>query len=477
MSSSSSSSPAPAADAKRTKNDSSSSFSISISRGLFDIDALTAGYTGPAKIRRLLHIGERMSALSTSSPPSLSISLLQQSSSAFQLAIQSSLSLGNLGLYMDSMSRAKEALKGNFAGGYDEKFVNTTTRALSDRVAKLEQDLMNAKRDSEREPTKRAYLALANAYLDRGEYSNALSKFVEAKDYCSGPDQLSVCIEIIKTSIHLGSLNHVKTQVQRAKSLLSAANTDASLINSILNAASGLYNLKTSSFKAAASNFIATGTEINSSFSAVLQTRETGVYAVLCALASFNRNELKDAIMMNSEFKKVVEQQSVWRQVVVNFYQSNYSAVFTFLDSARESLQFDMWLAPHLHVLYRIIRDRAMMFYFRAYSLVNMNTMAAAFNLDVHTLEKQLATLIADNKLQGRIDSQHKTLHARHSDQRTQTFQEAFALTDRYCNQLQLMLLRITALRSDLVVRQEGNNKSMSSTDAMHMQQVKLMQQ
>ena len=70
------------------------------------------------------------------------------------MAVKTAYSLGNVTLYMESLSRARDVLGPNLKIDYDEKWVTQCTRALNDRVARLEADVLNAKRDSEREPTK-----------------------------------------------------------------------------------------------------------------------------------------------------------------------------------------------------------------------------------------------------------------------------------------------------------------------------------
>ena len=189
----------------------------------------------------------------------------------------------------------------------------------------------------------------------------------------------------------------------------------------------------------------------------MLIPRDAAHYGILCALATFSRSELREQVLMNSEIKKVLDASSPYRHLVTNFHNSNYSAVFQSLDALKDSLILDMWIAPHINSLFRFIRDRAMCNYFQAYTIVNMNTMAAAFNVDVNTLERSLASLIADNKIAARIDSQGKTLQTRHADQRTQTYQQSFNVADRYTRDVRCLLMRMSLIQADLAVKPEGS--------------------
>jgi len=142
-----------------------------------------------------------------------------------------------------------------------------------------------------------------------------------------------------------------------------------------------------------------------------------------------------------------------WRQIVQNFTQSSYAACFAALDRVKADLLLDMYLAPHVERLIVRIRDRALVQYFRPFVSVKIPAMAAAFKLDVPSLERQLVHLIAENHIQARIDSANKILYARHSDQRTATFQQAMNVGNRYVRDVKSLLLRMSLVENNFVVK------------------------
>lgn len=115
--------------------------------------------------------------------------------------------------------------------------------------------------------------------------------------------------------------------------------------------------------------------------------------------------------------------------------------------------------------------------------------MAAAFKLDVPSLERQLVHLIGEGHIQARIDSANKVrccffsdrvvladccvhrvfvwlsvpapqiLYARHSDQRTATYQQAMNVGTRYVRDVKSLLLRMSLVENNFIVKAPDSRK------------------
>jgi hypothetical protein len=103
--------------------------------------------------------------------------------------------------------------------------------------------------------------------------------------------------------------------------------------------------------------------------------------------------------------------------------------------------------------LLRAIRERAFVQYFTAYVSVSLDSMSAAFNMDLAQLERSLAELIAEGKIAARIDRERRVLHARHADTRHDTFVDALALGSKYSRDARSLLLRLSLVEHDMAVR------------------------
>jgi len=62
------------------------------------------------------------------------------------------------------------------------------------------------------------------------------------------------------------------------------------------------------------------------------------VYGGLCALASFDRSELKSKVIDNAEFKQFLELEPHIRELIHGFYNSKYSVVLDILDKWKVKL-------------------------------------------------------------------------------------------------------------------------------------------
>jgi len=291
---------------------------------------------------------------------------------------------------------------------------------------------------------------MAQFYMERGEYPNALTKYLEAKECAStNGHHLQTCIDITKASIHMGSMTHVKSQVQRAQSIPDIKNDFSA--QAFINASNGLYHLRTGSYRNAAQAFLATSEHI-AKHNDIISIHDVAVYASLTALASYQRRELKTVVSTDS-FKLLVDQAPIWKKIIHDFHANNYSAVFASLEKLKIDLYLDMYLATHVDKLISKIRDKALMEYFKPFVSVKIPQMAESFKLPVVDLERQLVSLIAVGQISARIDSANKILYARHADERSGTFEKALGVGDKYIRDARSLLLRVSLSENDFVVR------------------------
>lgn len=61
-----------------------------------------------------------------------------------------------------------------------------------------------------------------------------------------------------------------------------------------------------------------------------------------------------------SSFKQFLELDPQLRDVILQFHQSHYTSCLRTLEEMRENLMLDMYLASHLSILYKMIRNKAL---------------------------------------------------------------------------------------------------------------------
>ncbi|KAH8406090.1 hypothetical protein KR215_005051 [Drosophila sulfurigaster] len=366
---------------------------------------------------------------------------------------------------------AAAAAQGNSAGGekdafaYDAVWVDTKVKKAALKLEKLDSDLKNYKSNSIKESIRRGHDDLADHYLSCGDLTNALKCYSRARDYCtSGKHVVNMCLNVIKVSIYLKNWAHVMSYISKAESTpdFSEGSKEANAqVHTRLECAAGLAELQQKKYKAAAKHFLSANFD-HCDFPEMISTSNVAVYGGLCALATFDRQELKRLVIASTSFKLFLELEPQLRDIIFKFYESKYANCLTLLDEIRDNLLVDMYIAPHVSTLYTKIRNRALIQYFSPYMSADMHKMAIAFNSTVGDLENEVMQLILDGQIQARIDSHNKILYAKEADQRNSTFERALLMGKQYQRHTRMLILRAAMLKSHIhvksVSRDTGSN-------------------
>lgn len=333
------------------------------------------------------------------------------------------------------------------------------------KLEKLDSDLKNYKSNSIKESIRRGHDDLADHYLSCGDLTNALKCYSRARDYCtSGKHVVNMCLNVIKVSIYLQNWAHVMSYISKAESTpdFAEGSKEANAqVHTRLECAAGLAELQQKKYKVAAKHFLNANFD-HCDFPEMISTSNVAVYGGLCALATFDRQELKRLVIASTSFKLFLELEPQLRDIIFKFYESKYASCLTLLDEIRDNLLVDMYIAPHVTTLYTKIRNRALIQYFSPYMSADMHKMAMAFNSSVGDLENEVMQLILDGQIQARIDSHNKILFAKEADQRNSTFERALIMGKQYQRHTRMLVLRAAMLKSHIHVksisREGGSN-------------------
>ncbi len=158
-------------------------------------------------------------------------------------------------------------------------------------------------------------------------------------------------------------------------------------------------------------------------------------------------------------FRNLLELVPEVREAVYDFYASRYASCLRLLEGLKKSLQYDLYLHRHVEALCRQIRERALVQYTIPFTSVVMQNMATAFNTNVESLEKEIASLIAKGQINARVDSHNKILYGRHANQRNLTLQQVEKAGDEYEHNSEAILLRASLLQYNLVQQASHGGK------------------
>jgi len=325
------------------------------------------------------------------------------------------------------------------------------------KLEKLDNDLKNYKSNSIKESIRRGHDDLGDHYLDCGDLTNALKCYSRARDYCtSGKHVVNMCMNVIKVSIYLQNWSHVLSYVSKAESTpdfneMQSKDSNQHIFTK-LKCSAGLAELATKKYKSAAKNFLQANLD-HCDFPELMSPNNVAMYGGLCALATFDRHELQRNVIFSSSFKLFLELEPQLRDIIHKFYESKYASCLKLLDEIKDNLLLDMYIAPHVYLLYTQIRNRALIQYFSPYLSADMRKMALAFNRTVNELEDELMQLILEGQIQARIDSHNKILYAKDVDQRSTTFEKSMNLGKEYERRTKMLILRAAVIKHKIMVK------------------------
>ncbi|KAF9103669.1 hypothetical protein BGX29_003086 [Mortierella sp. GBA35] len=415
-----------------------------------DLDAYIATYKGHSKVNRLEFIADRC--------PSLQVD-------ALKLAITELRNTNTLNVsrYLNLVRKLNEAVKFGAPGGssvssdllnVDKAWADSQMLKAKQQTDQLEGELKNYKRNSIKESIRMGNMELGHHYYACGDLTSAHRSYSRTRDYCTTSKHIiELCMNVIKASIELGNFPHVLTYVVKAESTPEVAQ-DKELTKAKLKAASGLANLDLSKYPAAARDFLSIGEElVGNQYGDVISANDIAVYGGLCALASFNRTELKRLVIDNVGFRQYLELEPHIRDLIQGFYNSNYALCLDIMDKWKNDYLLDLHLHSHIEALYMNIRKKALVQFTSPFLTVDLTKMAKSFSTTVPALEKELVSLIIGGQIEARIDSQQKILWAKQTNKRSAIFERTTAMGQDYERESKALVLRIQMMNHGLVVK------------------------
>lgn len=440
-------------DAPPEENDNTEEEPYIVENTTLDLEVYSNSYTGLAKLYRLIYIADHC--------PMLRLEALKMALVYVQTTF-------NVNMYQLIHRKLLDAVgssnlpdvtgaAGNNIPPLDSQWIETKSKKAALKMEKLDTDLKNYKGNSIKESIRRGHDDLGDHYLDCGDLTNALKCYSRARDYCTnGKHVINMCLNVIKVSVYLQNWSHVTSYVNKAETTPEITEPQGKdgyqTVSTKLQCAAGLAELANKKYKTSAKHFLQANLD-HCDFPDLLSPSNVAMYGGLCALASFDRQELQKGVINSSSFKLFLELEPQLRDVVFKFNESKYAACLKLLDEIKENLLLDMYLAPHVNTLYTQIRNRALIQYFSPYLSADMNKMALAFNTSITALEDELMQLILDGQIQARIDSHNKILYAKDIDQRSTTFDRSLTVGREYQRRTKALILRSAMLKNQIHVK------------------------
>ncbi|KAL6499306.1 COP9/signalosome complex subunit Csn1 [Orobanche hederae] len=403
-----------------------------ISGEQLDVEAYAALYTGRTKINRLLFIAEKCGVAS-------------MQLEALRMAYDEIKKGENTQLFREVVEKIGGRLGPKY--GPDSAWADAVDRRADLRKEKLENELNAYRTNLIKESIRMGYNDFGEFYYAHGQFGEAFKNFVRTRDYCTTSKHIiQMCLHAILVSIEMGQFTHVTSYVSKAEQSQDALDP---VTIAKLRCAAGLAHLESRKYKLAARKFLETGPDLGNNYTEVIAPQDIATYGSLCALASFDRAELKSKVIDNINFRNFLELVPEVRELINDFHTSHYASCLEYLGNLKANLLLDIHLHDHVETLYEQIRNKALIQYTLPFVSVDLHMMANAFNTTITALEKELEALITNDQIQARIDSHNKILYARHADQRNGTFQRVLQTGNEFDREVRAMLLRANLIKHD----------------------------
>jgi len=410
-----------------------------------DLDSYISNYQGHTKVNRACFIAERCPALEVE---------------AYKLAlVETQTSSLDTQKYEHIVTRLNAALKARNEPEVpvDKEWIQTTQKQAKAMTEKLEAELRNYKNNMIKESIRMGHNDLGDHYYNCGDLANAQRSYTYTRDYCASSSHIvEMCLNVIKVGIEQRAFSYLHNYIVRAESAPDIPNKTNTV--SKLKCCSAIAHLEGShanKYKHAAKFFMEVSFDMDNSFNEIIAANDIAVYGGLCALATFDRDELKSKVIDNTNFRNYLELEPHIRELITSFYNSKYSTCLKILEENKSDFLLDMYLSAHVESLFDMIRRKALVQYFTPFSAIDLNVMAKSFSTNVKDLENELATLITENQIQARIDSNKKILRVseHQQDQRKLVFDKTIATGEEYQRASSALLLRLSLIKADMIVK------------------------
>eukprot|EP00803_Ostreobium_quekettii_P008074 evm.model.scf_194.2 EVM.evm.TU.scf_194.2 scf_194:11876-18216(-) len=401
----------------------------------FDVEAYISNYQSHTKVDRLLFIAKKLAGA-------------EQELEALRMAIDELKKAADANRYMEAVKQVDGRLGPEYE--LDSAWVERTSQQAVSHQEELEQNLHTYKTNLIKESIRMGYKDLGNFYYEHGMLQESFKHFLKTRDYATTPKHhMEMYLSAMKVALEMKNYIHMHNYLRKAEQIPEVQKDKD--VNAKVNCMGGLLQLESTKYKLAARKFVEVDAELGSKYCEVIAPQDVAIYGGLCALASFDRRELKSKVVDNINFREFLELVPEMRDCIYDFYKSRYASCLATLSRLKPSLVLDIHLHSHVEGLYQAIRQKALIQYTIPFMSVDLHPMAEAFSVSVSELEKELVSLIMEKRIQARIDSHRKVLYAQHANERVTTFQNALSTSEHYIRETKNLLLRASLMKHELI--------------------------
>ncbi|KAJ1957109.1 hypothetical protein EC988_001005 [Linderina pennispora] len=396
----------------------------------FVVSEYLGGYTPQIKIRRALQMGRRC--------PELALE-------AYQIAYNE--------LVHNTLDVETAKIVAKFIQDLDSSFIRDTAweddarRTSHDEQENLRVQIESNMKQHLMKDASQGQAALANLYERMGLSDKATASYLKARDYCTSlQDQADMSAKAAYTGASIMRWAQVSNYANKALSTSKTPNDEANIGLRLLVLQADMGESKWSDV---ARNVGSLNYE-SANTSQVVTPMDIALYGTLAGLASLSRDEIKDMLINNTQFRKFLEHLPVCLELLQLFYRSQYTSALAKLDQVMSLARIDMVLALQVDKLLSKIRVNILVLYTQPFASTRLESMAKALRFGTASeLERELASLISSGRIKARIDLVNGFLISYKVEPRDLALQKVEKMYKTFSDQSELLLARVMFLEEE----------------------------
>ncbi|KAH8281842.1 hypothetical protein KR054_003293 [Drosophila jambulina] len=241
---------------------------------------------------------------------------------------------------------------------YDSYWVEDNMLEATLLLQELDAELHFKKSYSNSAHVRRILEEIGDYHEKSGNLQLAVKFYARTRAYCTSRDNvITVFRNLIRVSIYMTNWWHVLTYIDEAKQYALGFENLSQEVPARLSCAAGLANMGLKNYKLAAEYFLATPFG-HYDYDKIVAPEDVCFYAGLCALATFERNQLQAELLSSEGFQPFIQLSSKMRSAVTSFYEGHHEVTTLLLGEIKDIVRLDVYLSPHVDALYKIIQSR-----------------------------------------------------------------------------------------------------------------------
>ncbi|KAK4698173.1 COP9 signalosome complex subunit 1, partial [Lecanoromycetidae sp. Uapishka_2] len=396
---------------------------------MLDLKPYITNYKGRTRFERLYLIG--------TSCPSLSLE-------ALHAAIAEAKGGKDILRFESAVSALRDISPADQLGSGDPAWVDRMKKQVKTETDRMEQELKGYKNNLIRESIRMGHDDLGQHYHNIGDLAKASKIYASMRESCTTNAHVAMLhMHLINVSIEMRAWFQAQNYINRLRQYLGGTSIpDVEKHSAKLSAAYGLCSMAQGNYAEAAKEFVKTNPRMSQAkmddpnddeaYNEVLTPNDIAVYGGLCAMASMDRDELRDNVLNSSDFRNYLELEPHIRRAISALVSGRYSECLKELDKYKSDYLLDIYLQPHLPQIYYDIRGRA---------------------IHEETIALEVTQMIKSGVLEARIDLVGSVIRTRKLDPRAKVHADALAKAKEYERTLTLRIFKMAVSNAGLEVK------------------------